>query len=405
MLFVASDRYPPYRPDIKTLFGQELGRRGHEIEMLIQSQEPCDKPYRTRYEAMDILDGPTDTGESFLKRLHKHILGIRHDLRLFSLLRKGKYDFIQVKDKFFAALFAILASRLYGIPFYYWLSFSIPEASFYRVKQGTARYPAAYLIRGAFIHVLLYKVICRLAGHVFVQSDKMKSDLADKGIAPEKMTPVPMGVSLADWDSSERPESAFDGPTAVYLGAMGRARRLDIIIEAFAKAKKSYPSARLLMVGGSDDPDDLKHLEQVAEAEGIGDDVIFTGFVERSVAWGYVQQADICLSPMYPSPMLITTTPTKCMEYLGLGKPVVGNDIPDMKKVLGESGGGICVSWDVDAFAEAIRKLFGDPERAAAMGEKGREWILANREYGIIADYLEDKYFALLGWKTEKDPK
>ena len=63
-------------------------------------------------------------------------------------------------------------------------------------KERSARYPIVYRIRGHVFRVLLYKVIAPLASHLFVQSEQMKRDFVARGVAPDKMTVVPMGVDL-----------------------------------------------------------------------------------------------------------------------------------------------------------------------------------------------------------------
>jgi glycosyltransferase involved in cell wall biosynthesis len=196
---------------------------------------------------------------------------------------------------------------------------------------------------------------------------------------------------------SEVPDDKADGNLSIlYLGAMDRPRRLDMIVRAFAIVQRKFPTARLVMVGGAENPDDVEYLKDVVKEAGVSEQVIFTGFLDRQEAWRRVAQADVCLSPMYPSPMFITTTPTKCMEYLGHGKPVVGNDIPDMQKVLILSGGGVCVPWGDQHFARGICELLADLPAAQEMGKKGRKWILENRDYAILAAQLETRYAELL---------
>ena len=196
LLIVSSDTYPATRVDVSVLFGEELATRGHVIDWILQSEHECAKAYVARLGSGSVWVGPTDLGTSLLHRVRKHVLGIVHDLRLFALLKRGDYDIIEVKDKFLSGLFAIVAARLFRKRFVYWLSYPFPEAYLYGARDGTARYPTLWLIRGATFSFLLYRVLLRAADHVFVQSDQMQRDVAGRGVPLAKLTPVPMGVKL-----------------------------------------------------------------------------------------------------------------------------------------------------------------------------------------------------------------
>jgi glycosyltransferase involved in cell wall biosynthesis len=115
-----------------------------------------------------------------------------------------------------------------------------------------------------------------------------------------------------------------------------------------------------------------------------------TGFLPQSEALARVQQADVCLSPFYPTPMLLSTSPTKLVEYLALARPVVANNHPEQSLILRESRAGVCVPWGARYFARAVRWLMArTQDERLAMGERGREWVVKNRSYARIADDIE----------------
>jgi glycosyltransferase involved in cell wall biosynthesis len=62
--------------------------------------------------------------------------------------------------------------------------------------------------------------------------------------------------------------------------------------------------------------------------------------------------------------------------------------------------GGILVPFKEEEFAMAIIDLLKDPEKMKEMGRKGREWVVKNRSYEILARRLEEEYFEVL--KTVK---
>jgi glycosyltransferase involved in cell wall biosynthesis len=140
----------------------------------------------------------------------------------------------------------------------------------------------------------------------------------------------------------------------------------------------------------------LGDLKQEAKKLKIDHAVIFTGHLPRAKALELVTASDIGISPISPNPIHNQSSPTKIIEYMLLGKPVVANDIPDQMKIIRESKSGYCVKWDENAFAESIIAIFQDPEAAKKMGQRGIEYVLKNRNYKNIADNVDSQYINLL---------
>jgi hypothetical protein len=113
LLFISgSDKFPPFRADVAVLFGRELAGRGHTIDWLLQSEAACDREYEATWSGCRVWVGPTDNRGTTLGKIRRHLLGVRHDARMFGLALRNRYDFIQVKDKFLSALLAILAAKI-----------------------------------------------------------------------------------------------------------------------------------------------------------------------------------------------------------------------------------------------------------------------------------------------------
>jgi glycosyltransferase involved in cell wall biosynthesis len=64
--------------------------------------------------------------------------------------------------------------------------------------------------------------------------------------------------------------------------------------------------------------------------------------------------------------------PTKVIEYMARGIPVVTTPLPMAASIVGRVDCGTIVPFqDVDATAQAVLRLRDDPERRAAMGARG----------------------------------
>lgn len=397
LLFAAADLYPPFRVDVAALFGQEIASRGHQITWLLQAEAPCERAYRTTWNGGRVFVGANDPDESRLGRLRKHLRGLRNDLRLLEISKRERFDIVQIKDKFLSALLGLIAARRSGARFVFWLSYPYPESSIYEARTGVARYRWFYYVRGYVFWFLLYKVIAPRADHIIVQSEQMKRDVAAAGVDPEKVTAVPMGFIPEDFSRIETVTDLPDAPIVAYIGTLLQTRKLDFLVRVMARVLEQVPDAMLLMVGPEELPGDQRVLREEARRLGIEDRLILTGRVERPRALGYAAAADVCVSPFYPTPILNSTSPTKLVEYMALGKAVVANDHPEQKLVIEESGAGHCVPYDEAAFADAIVRLLRDPESARRMGCRGREYVHDHRAYPVIADGVQNLYWHILG--------
>jgi len=331
---------------------------------VLQSESDLAKPTVTAWREATVFLGATDNGPKFYNRLRRHIRSLRNDLRIGKIQRENQYDLVLVKDKFLAALIAILATRKHGGKFIYWLSYPFPEASLYAASIGTARYPWFYRIRGHIFSFILYRIIARYAAHIFVQSDQMKLDMAEKGVVEDTMTAVPMGFEPEQIrDQSAEPATTIPGQM-VYLGTLLKTRKLDILVRVLKLVKEQKPNATLVYVGPEELAGDADVLEAEAKKLGVEDSLVLTGRLPREDAFKIVRESEVCFSPFHPTPILNSTSPTKLIEYMALKKASVANDHPEQRDVLRESGGGICVPYSAEAFADAALAILKNPAAA-----------------------------------------
>lgn len=392
ILLLAADKFPPFRVDLTVLFGREITGRGHRIDWLLQSEKALHRSFETEYKSGKAFVGVTDTGPGLKSRIRLYLYNWRHDLKMFRLLRSGLYDIVIVKDKFITGVLAAFAARFGNSRYLYWLSFPFDEESLFRVREKMVRFPLLFWLRGMAFRFLLYRFIVPCCDHVLVQTEYMKSEMVKKGAPAAKMTAVPMAVAMDEipfFGYPQRPSGTGHGPVIVYLGTLIKTRRMDFLLRAFQQLLLKKSDARLYLVGGSEVKTDEENLQREAQGLGIAQAVTITGFLPQAEAWQYVQQADVCVSPIYPSPIYDVGSPTKLLEYMAMGKAAVANDQPEQRVVLEESGAGLCVPWDEAAFCRAMVYIVDHPDEARAMGLRGREYVASHRNYVQTADKVE----------------
>ena len=394
ILFVTADSFPPFRPAAKAVFADGLGARGHRIDWLMQAAEPSSASGEQRFKGGIAYVAPTNAGANRLARLKRHLAAARNDLRVFGLLRKHRYSLVQIKDKYLGALVAIVAAKVHGVPVFYWLAYPHGEASLYAAQSGVARYRLLYSLRGALQRLVLYRIIMPACTHVFVQSEQMRRDVAREGIPLDRMTAVPSSVNLRELDARAGPadDAPAGAPTVVYLGTLLRERQLDFLVRAHALVVSALPDAQLKFVGSGWMPDDEQLLRNEADRLGISPNVTITGWLPMPEAWQQVRRATLCVSPYLPVPILRSTSPTKLIEYMALGKPVIANDHPEQADVLRESSAGLVCEWNEQEFAAAIIELLHDPTRRARMGAAGREYVALHRTHWAMVELVLSRY-------------
>lgn len=393
LFYFIADAYPAWRLDLVELFSVQLQSHGVETTWSTRRNDRGWLRTAEMHGNAAVLPVSLGKGGMAAKTLNR-LLEPFSELLIFLRLAFGRrFDVIQVRDdRYSAAFFALLAARLRGARFTYWLSFPFPEHDLAMAAEAGGLRRLFLLLRGHLARAWLYRCILPAADHVFVQSPKMRENIARMGLAEEKMTPVPMGVPprLINWPDADREEVAPG--RMLYLGTLASSRQLGTLVDAFALVRRQFPHASLVFVGEGDFPHERSSLEQLAASLGLGDAVAFTGFVPMEQAWRLATTAEICVSPFAPSAILDVASPTKLVEYMALGKAVVANRHPEQTAILEDSGAGVLVPWSAQGFAEGMAWILAHPAEAAVMAAKGPAWVRGHRTYDRIAEDVYRQY-------------
>lgn len=403
ILLLTSDKFPPFRPAAKAIFGDEFSRRGHKVDWIMQADTPDVGSGKVPFQRGTVYLAATTASSSRFGRIKKYVLDFRNDLRSIGLIRDGCYDVIQVKDRYITAILALWAAKRAGAVFCYWLAYPHAEASTYTAKQKIARYPWYYWLRGWCQGHLLYRHILPKADHIFVQSEQMRLDIAQHAIPLAKMTPVPSSLNLEDVPFELGLIPLTQVREVLYVGTLLRERHLEFLIQAFAFVQAEVPDSKLILVGKGENPQDVERLQNEISKLGLEGTVDMVGFVQPEQVWDYVCRASVCVSPYYPTFILNSTSPTKLIEYMAMAKPVVANDHPEQSKIISQSGAGKCTPWDAEQFGMAVVAMLKDLDAARKMGSRGRTWVENNRKNSLMADRVLETYRSLLGPRLSQE--
>jgi glycosyltransferase involved in cell wall biosynthesis len=212
-----------------------------------------------------------------------------------------------------------------------------------------------------------------------------------EGIEPDRTLYLPNGIPSATPASARdvRPELGIE-PGAPIIGSVGSlytVKAFDVLLRATALLVGERPDVRVLIVG---DGPERPALERLARELGVDSSVRLLG--SRSDVPDILDTLDIavCCSNSEGSPLSV-------MEYMGAGLPVVASAVGGLPDLIEPGVNGLLVPpGDPSALAEALADLLGDPERAQAMGARGRERQRAEFDIDVLVRRLENLYCDLL---------
>lgn len=142
----------------------------------------------------------------------------------------------------------------------------------------------------------------------------------------------------------------------VYVGDVTEARGAAFAIEVVARMRTRH---RLRLIGRCAPP--LRaELRALAVERGV--DLDLTGFIAHDDAMRAVAVASAGLCPLENQPNYRHSLPTKVLEYLALGVPVVASDLPGTAELVADRPGvQLVVPRDLDAWARAVERAVTDP--------------------------------------------
>lgn len=109
--------------------------------------------------------------------------------------------------------------------------------------------------------------------------------------------------------------------------------------------------------------------------------------------------SDALLVPLSAHPTFEQFVPSKMVDYMAVGRPVVLAAAGEAAELLEGAGAGVVATpEDPQALAEAIRWLASHPKEGAAMGERGRSFA-ATRLRSVQAESLERVLFDVVRYR------
>lgn len=161
-----------------------------------------------------------------------------------------------------------------------------------------------------------------------------------------------------------------DEPRAVYVGRISRSRGVE---EMMALGRRLHGRVLVELIGAAD-ADCTADLEQAHERG----DVVWHGFLPNDRALHRVEGALIGLSLLRDEANFRHSMPTKLIEYLARGVPVLSTPLPVAAELAAKVDGDVVPFGDTEAAAERVLGMLDDPGRRSELGRRGHAYVEAN---------------------------
>jgi glycosyltransferase involved in cell wall biosynthesis len=280
-------------------------------------------------------------------------------LKLRRLMRDGRYDVVHA-HLYRSQIYGRPAAWLAGTPVIVSTEHSIGETHLER-RRMTAGVRALYLASE------------RLSAATIAVSSAVRERLENWGVPADRITIIPNGLDLDrvafDKEAREASRAEFGiGADDYVLGVLGRLdpnKQFDLVIEAAAPLLDS--GTKLLIVGKGDE---RAHLEKVARANGVADQVVFAG--ERHDVAAMLSAIDLFVASSQQE-----TFGLSVLEALGNGAPVLYTTCPAL------DGLDVPQARRVPSTVEGMRAAMAAELQAGPRPREAAEAV--SQEYGIEA--------------------
>ncbi len=305
--------------------------------------------------------GPIPIGPSLAKLLLDGVLVVW----TVALLLRRRYDFVDAHEE--SVFFCRFLKPIFRFRLLYDMHSSLPQ------QLTNFRFTRSPLLIGLF--AALERSCLAAADAVITISPELGRTAEAQMPEPRRhvlienslFEPVRLARSTAapEGDAPDELQLPEGRPVVLYAGTFESYQGIDLLIHAFAEARRRRPEAFLLLVGGT--PEQVEGHRRLAAAAGVREHVAFTGRLPPAAARDLVRRSAVVCSPRTHG----TNTPLKVYELLASGVPLVATRILSHTQVLDDE-----VCWLAEpeprALAAALVEALEDTPRRRRVVEAAR---------------------------------
>ncbi|MGZ6274490.1 MAG: glycosyltransferase family 4 protein [Syntrophales bacterium] len=224
----------------------------------------------------------------------------------------------------------------------------------------------------------------------FIQylKESIKLDIEDKNYLPQFAEDLYMSVPSDDLQSPEGPVCLL------FAGNIGEMQSVETIIRAASKLK-DLENVQWHIVG---DGSARKKCENMTRELRLTNHVFFYGQRPATEMPAFFSKASALLVTLKRHDYISYTLPGKVQSYMAAGKPIIGAIDGDAKKIIEESGCGLCCEAENhEALAKLIRQFVSEPWKVKLYSSNSLKYYNENFRKSVFMRHLVSKLQNLCG--------
>ncbi len=252
-------------------------------------------------------------------------------------------------------------------------------------------YAADWRGRGRFMRRVVKEMFHGAATIITLGSRDRKVLLETMGLAPDRVTVLPNAVP----DPQPRPFAGQRETTPchfLFLGHLSERKGVSELLRALASPQLAALGWRATLAGDGD----VEKYRSLAADLGIVQRVEFTGWLDQDRIAGLCGGAHVLVLPSHAEGLAMAV-----LEGLSHGLAVITTPVGAHAEVIENGISGILIPpGDVEALADALRRVIEDADFRNRLGTAGRRRFLEKFEVTSYAKQLGNIHAALLAPET-----
>lgn len=242
--------------------------------------------------------------------------------------------------------------------------------------RGMNRRIMSGLRRAARVACASHATRDELLAHELVEPER--AVVVQNGVHPS-CSPSPNEAADAEAARLIGPLDIAGGVEILHVGSVAPRKRIDVLLKVFASARREFPGARLIRVGGALTAEQ----EMLAQRLGCAEAIVSLPFLDRDVLAAIYRRAGVVLQPSEREGFGLPV-----VEALACGTPVIASDLAALREVGGDAA-LYCPVGDVPAWTEALAQLLSEREARADSWSNRRAAAIAQAAKFSWSAYVE----------------
>ena len=234
--------------------------------------------------------------------------------------------------------------------------------------------------RRSFLHKALLQFALKKAGVLFSTSKAMAEEAGKYTSRTFEITPFGVDMELFSPGKRSRNDHTFAiGTVKSLMPIYG----IDTLLQGAAILAESHPEMNLRVRIAGDGPQEAE-LKTLAGELGIAGITEFMGRISQEECAEVYANLDAAVIPS----VRYESFGVAAVEAQACGTPVIVSDVEGLMETAGKAG-IVVPRQNAEAIADAVWKLYCDPELREEMGEKGRKNVEEKYELNQCFEHIE----------------